>query len=185
MLVIGVNGSPHASHNTGYLVKKVLEGAKQSGARTRLFHPQKMDIHPCKACMVCKKKYRICSIKDDMYGFYDSVEDGCALVMGTPVYFDHVTAQFKMFLDRMYPFLGPDLEKRFPENVKAVLVVTYEMDDRNAYGEIIKWIKGRLKGYYGVKTAGVLKVHSCPEKLVVDKKKRTVEKALRLGAGLI
>src|SRR3989339_442307 len=130
MKIIGVNGSPHANHNTGFLVKKVLEGAGKAGAETMLFHPERMKLRSCKACMACKKRPLACSIKDDMAGFVGAVEEGCGLVIGTPVYFDHVSAQLKMFLDRMYCFLGPDLKNHFPKKARAVLVMPHEAEPK-------------------------------------------------------
>ena len=184
MKIIGVNGSPHANHNTGFLVKKVLEGAGKAGAETMLFHPERMKLRSCKACMACKKRPLACSIKDDMAGFVGAVEEGCGLVIGTPGYFDHVSAQLKMFLDRMYCFLGPDLKNHFPKKARAVLVMTYEADNPKSYESVLTWIEERLKGYYGIETIGSIKLHGSPCRLTSNKDAAICEKAYALGLKL-
>jgi multimeric flavodoxin WrbA len=180
MLVIGVNGSPNPNHNTGFLVRKALEGAGQRGAQTRLFDLGRMRIGPCIACMKCKKT-GACGLKDDMLGFHDTVRHATALVLATPVYFDHVTAQFKTFLDRLYCYLGPDMEKNFPKNVRAGIVITYGDNDPVMYDGIIEWIKGRMSLYFGVETVGSVKAAGCPQTLTVDRDQESVDRTLDLG----
>ena len=191
MLVVGVNGSPHPKGNTGFLVRKVLEGAQGQGAQTEMLDLGKMKLSPCIACGTCKKdKRRSCSIKDDMYEFYDLVGELGAIVVGTPIYFDHVSAQLKTFLDRLYPYIGVNTEKYFPEGVKAGIVITYGASGESGYDGVIDWIEGRLRGYYGIETVGFVRVGKCdiydsPNTLVVDANEQIIREALELGAKLV
>jgi multimeric flavodoxin WrbA len=182
MKVIGVNGSPHMKQNVAYLVGKVLEGAEGAGARTSMLHLQKMKVSPCIACLQCRKG-KPCSIKDDMYRFYDAVEEGCGLVLGFPIYFDHVSAQFKAFLDRLYVYLHPGLENHFPRNVRAVLVTSYGAGGEKAYDGVVEWTRQRLHGYWQIETIGAVKLHGCPDdRLVAPENEALVRRALDLGA---
>lgn len=190
MLVLAVNGSPHERGNTGFLLRKVLEGAQQHGAETKMLDLGKMKLSPCIACATCKKEQRTsCSIRDDMYEFYDVVDEMKAIVVGTPIYFDHISAQLKAFMDRLYPYIGANTERYFPRGVKAGIVITYGASGESSYDGVIDWIKGRLKGYYGIETVGFVKIGGCdiydsPNTLVVDRNQEIVKQALELGARL-
>ena len=80
-------------------------------------------IGGCRGCDACKKT-SICIHHDDVDLFYAALRDAKGLVIGTPIYVDRVTAQLETWLDRLYAYLGPDLENRFPTGVKAVIVAT-------------------------------------------------------------
>jgi multimeric flavodoxin WrbA len=185
-MIIGINGSPYAGHNTGFLVKKVLEAAQASGRQTRILNLGAMNIRPCIACMSCKKKGRqgACARKDDMRLFYDIAGRMTGLVIGTPIYFDQVAAQLKIFMDRLFCCLGPAMEISLPPNVKAGIVITYGDSNKTMYDYVIKWIAGRLAVYYKIKTVGSIKIGGCPEKLVVDKNAGLLKEARRLGERL-
>jgi len=191
MLVVGVNGSPHEKGNTSFLVRKVLEGARQQGAETKVLDLGKMKLSPCIACAMCKKEGRTsCGIKDDMYEFYDVVNQMKAIVVGTPIYFDHVSAQLKAFMDRLYPYIGANMERYFPKGVKAGIVITYGASGEDAYDGVIDWIRARLEGYYGIETIGSVKVGECdiydsPNTLVVDRNEEIIKQALDLGNHLV
>lgn len=118
MKVIGVVGSPRHGKNTATLVQKVLEGAENKGLETDLFYISDYDISPCRACNACKQTGE-CVQDDDMKVFYEAIGQAKVLVLGTPIYFDHVSAQTKIFLDRLYSYLHPNLAHRFPKGVKG------------------------------------------------------------------
>jgi len=191
MLVVGINGSPHERGNTGFLVRKVLQGAQEQGAVTKMLDLGKMRLSPCIACATCKKGAGTrCSKRDDMYEFYDVVDETRAIVVGTPIYFDHVSAQLKAFMDRLYPYIGANMERYFPKGVKAGIVITYGASGERAYDGVIEWIRGRLKGYYGIETVGFVKIGKCdiydsPNTLVVDKNEEVIKQAIGLGAKLL
>ena len=125
-----------------------------------------------------------------MVEFYDVVDEMRAIVVGTPIYFDHVSAQLKTFMDRLYPYIGANMERYFPKGVKAGIVITYGASGEHAYDGVIDWIKGRLKGYYGIETVGFVKIGKCdiydsPRTLVVDKNEEIIQQAIGLGAKLL
>ena len=191
MLVVGINGSPHARGNTGFLVRKVLQGAQEQGAETKMLDLGKMRLSPCIACATCKKGAGTrCSKRDDMVEFYDVVDETRAMVVGTPIYFDHVSAQLKAFMDRLYPYIGANMERYFPKGVKAGIVITYGASGESAYDGVIDWIRGRLKGYYGIETVGFVKIGKCDiydssDTLVVDENEEVIKQAIGLGAKLL
>ena len=182
MKVIGIVGSARRGRNTATLVQRVLEGAKSEGLETSLFYISDYDIRPCLACMTCKRTGK-CSQDDDMKTFYEAFRDAKVIVLGTPIYLDHISAQTKLFLDRMYPYLGPSLEHRFPKGVKAVLVVTWGASGLNAYDDVVKWLKGRLSGYFDIETVAVLKAANA-DAVPVDRQAQLLERAFHIGEAL-
>ena len=133
MKVIGINSSPRKNANTQTLVEAVLRGAAQKGAETRLVNLRELTIHGCLGCEGCKKQLGHCVQKDDLSPLLRDLTGYDAIVLGTPVYWFHVNAQFKMLVDRLYSFLesGADPETgeeifrfHFPSGKKFVLAVS-------------------------------------------------------------
>jgi multimeric flavodoxin WrbA len=58
-------------------------------------------IADCRNCGKCADT-GLCAVKDDMANLYDKVLSADALVLCSPIYMWHVTAQLKAFLDRLY-----------------------------------------------------------------------------------
>jgi len=104
MKVIGINASPRKRANTQTLVEAVLEGAAENGAETRLVNLRELKINGCLGCEGCKKHPGKCVQKDDLTILLQDMTTYDAIVMGTPVYWYHVSAQFKMLVDRLYCF---------------------------------------------------------------------------------
>lgn len=100
MKIVALLGSPHGlKGNTARLLKIVLEGAKEEGARTETIVVNWKKVAPCLACDVCHIKGR-CQQKDDFEAIKGKIMAADALIMATPNYMDHVSAQLKAFMDR-------------------------------------------------------------------------------------
>jgi len=153
--VLGLVGSPRLGMNTATLVDRVLQGAAATGVATKLVHLSELTIEPCDACNGCKDTGQ-CVKQDGMQAICDDLEASGALVLGTPIYFDHISAQTKLFIDRLYPYLGPDMEHRFPQGVKAVLAATWEAEGARAYDGVVDWLRDRLSYYFDIEAVGVL-----------------------------
>lgn len=180
--VIGVVGSPRHSKNTGTLVQKVLEGVKSKGIETALFYISDYQISPCKACDACKQSGE-CVQDDDMKILHSAMREAKGLVLGTPIYLDHVSAQTKVFLDRLYSYLGPNLEHRFPNGVKSVLVFSWGASSPDAYNNVIAWLQGRLSGYFDIETIEVIKA-ARTDTVSVSKEEDLLRKAFDTGVRL-
>jgi len=165
------------------LVQRVLDGAESKGIETELLYIGDYQIGPCRACNACKSG-RECVQDDDMRVFYSAIGEAKVLVLGTPIYFDHITGQTKVFLDRLYAYLGLDLENRFPKDVKCVLVVTWEASNPEAYDDVIAWLQGRLSGYFGVETVGVIKAANT-EAVSVDEREDLLGQAFDAGVSML
>lgn len=133
MKIIGINASPRKRANTQTLVETVLAGAAEEGAQTRLVNLRELVINGCLGCEGCKKQLGKCVQKDDLTPLLQEMADFDAIVLGTPVYWYHVTAQFKMLVDRLYSYIeikeDPEsgeeiITSKFPAGRKMVIVVS-------------------------------------------------------------
>jgi len=157
MKVLGVIGSPRKGENTAALVERVLEGARESGAETEVVYLGQIDLNPCQACESCKKTGR-CVQRDGMQDVYDKIAGSRALVLGSPVYFDQVSAQAKMFIDRLFCYCYThEGAVNFPSDYKAVVAITYEDAHPTRYDYVLDWMKERLEHYHRIDVTAALK----------------------------
>ncbi|MFH1084691.1 MAG: flavodoxin family protein [Chloroflexota bacterium] len=155
MRIVGIIGSPRHGRNTAALVQEVLRGATSVGAETEAFYVNDLNLRPCQGCEACKGS-GVCAHGDDMHILYDALTAAGGLVWGSPIYIDHVSAQTKMVLDRLYAFLGEGLESRFPKGVKSVTCLTWEAPNPNAYDDVADWLEARLQYYLEIETVARL-----------------------------
>lgn len=180
--VIGIVASPRKGKNTATLVQRTLEGAASQGAETQLYYLSDYDIGPCRGCEGCKRT-GVCARKDDMQQFYALMEGADAVVFGSPIYLDFITAQAKTFLDRLYVYLGPDMERRFPKGKRAVIALTWDASNPNAYNAVAEWLIGRLDYYWDIETISTLMAPHCSETPVAQNE-TLLQKAFDAGAHL-
>ena len=132
MKVIGINSSPRKKANTQTLVEAVLAGAAKNGAQTRMVNLRELKINGCLGCEGCKKHLGKCVQNDDLTTLLQELTEYDAIVLGTPVYWFQVSAQFKMLVDRLYSFMqhtDPEtgeavMRFEFPAGKKFILVVS-------------------------------------------------------------
>jgi len=97
--VVGIIGSPRKGMNTDTLVTRVLEGAKSKGAEIEKIYLNDLEIRPCQACDGTPAP-DFCFYKDGMETVYEVLKTADALVIGTPAYYDSISAQLKLVIDR-------------------------------------------------------------------------------------
>jgi len=106
MFVLGIQGSPRKKGNCDHLLTLFLKACESHGAITRVIHPEKLEIGPCRELLVCEKK-GVCPIRDEMEEKgYSLVKQADVVVLASPVFFYNVTAQAKVFIDRCQMFWG-------------------------------------------------------------------------------
>ncbi len=100
MKIISLVGSPHGPKgNTAQLLALVLDGAMRQGADTETFFSTGKNILPCMGCDACHRKGR-CVQADDMDTLKQKIHDADGLILASPNYIHHVSAQMKAFMDR-------------------------------------------------------------------------------------
>jgi multimeric flavodoxin WrbA len=112
--IVGIVGSPRIKKNTDTLVQKALQGCRSAGAAVDTIYLNKLGIQPCQAHKVQDGKG--CIIRDGMDIVYEIFEETDGLVLGTPVYYNSVSSQMKLMIDRSYCLaravpLGPGKRK--------------------------------------------------------------------------
>lgn len=105
MKVMAFNGSPRKKWNTATLLAKALEGAATRGAETELIHLYDLDYKGCISCFACKtiggKSYGKCAVQDDLAPMFSRIEQADAIILGSPIYWGHVSGEMKSFMDRL------------------------------------------------------------------------------------
>jgi multimeric flavodoxin WrbA len=138
---MGFNGSPRTSGNTAWAIGEILEGAKEQGAEVGIFHSGVLDIRPCGGCLGCVKSDR-CVVKDGMQPLYDALKSADTLVLGAPIYMGQMSAQAKIFTDRLFAQITPRFSPRFKEEnagKKLVLVFTQGNPDERKFQTYIDY----------------------------------------------
>ena len=135
MKIIGYNASPRKNGNTAWAVSKILDGAKEQGASVEIWHACELEINPCRGCLSCVKSDKCC-LADDMQKIYATLKDADGLVLGAPIYMGQMSAQAKLFTDRLFAQITPRFSPRFKEEnagKKLVLVFTQGNPDESKF----------------------------------------------------
>jgi len=144
MKVLAVNGSPRKNGNTATMLREILSGAAEKGAKTRLVHLNDLTMKGCQGCLTCREKPGECAHKDDFQGLLEEMKNCDAIALGTPIYVFSVTGQFKCFLDRCYCFIDNSEEGTYrsvlPGGKKLALVTSQGNEDSQAYRHIIDYL---------------------------------------------
>jgi multimeric flavodoxin WrbA len=99
MKILGLNGSPVKGGNTQILIEEALKGAASVGAECRHVVLNELVIKPCQSCGRSPEP-ELCFLRDDMDPLYRDLLEYDGFVLGSPIYFDTVSAQMKLFIDR-------------------------------------------------------------------------------------
>jgi multimeric flavodoxin WrbA len=145
--VCGIIGSPCKGGNVDLLVSQVLRGAASQGAKTLTIYLDSLKIKPCQSCGVDPGR-KHCLFNDDMEHVYDALETSDAIVLGSPVYFDTVSAQVKLMIDRsncLMPYVKKadgtfGFERRVKRKKKGVFIAVAGTDQE--FNVILTTVKG-------------------------------------------
>ncbi|MDD5760043.1 MAG: flavodoxin family protein, partial [Desulfobulbaceae bacterium] len=98
--IVALTGSPRKGGNTESLVATIMGGAAQMGAECETVRLPDLKIGPCIGCGGCQKTGH-CVIDDDMQGLYEKLAAAQVVCLASPIYFYGLTAQTKLFIDRL------------------------------------------------------------------------------------
>ena len=105
MKILAINGSPRRNGNTATLLAELRRGAEENGALYEELTADQVNLEYCTGCLRCNLIKR-CAIKnDDWPTLSEKILNADALVVGSPVYFHHVTAPLKKIIDRFRSFM--------------------------------------------------------------------------------
>ncbi len=190
MKACGIIGSPKKNGNVDLLVSQVLKGAGSQGAKTYKIYLNDLSIRPCQSCGVDPyPKY--CLFDDDMKVVYDALESCDVIVLGSPVYFDTVSAQTKLMIDRsncLLPYVKrPDgtygFERRIEKRKKGVFIAVAGTDQE------FHTIQTTVKGFFNwanIELAEtILYSHDDNEIGSVRKDKKRMTEAFETGVRIV
>jgi multimeric flavodoxin WrbA len=122
MLIVGISGSPRVGGNTDMILQEALTAAKEEGADVKLIRISDYSLQPCNACRTCFNT-KECVIDDDGEKLYQEVVKAEGVILGSPSYFQGVTAQMKTFIDRIGYLALARERKDFIGKVGGVIAV--------------------------------------------------------------
>jgi multimeric flavodoxin WrbA len=122
VLVIGLSGSPRVGGNTDIILQEALSAAKAEGVEVKLIRISDYRIQPCNGCMACFST-KNCIADDDGENIYQEIVKADGIILGSPSYFQGVTAQMKIFIDRIGFLALARGRKDFAEKVGGVIAV--------------------------------------------------------------
>jgi multimeric flavodoxin WrbA len=124
---------------------------------------------------------RHCVIDDDMQGLFVPFVEADMVIMASPIYWWSVSAQLKLFIDRLYALDPESYPERFRDK-KLVLILTYYSEDPNSGAEITLSMFREIAEYTGMPIAGILRY--CSGERHVREAAETLAEARDLGRRL-
>ncbi|MGD0488559.1 MAG: NAD(P)H-dependent oxidoreductase [Syntrophorhabdales bacterium] len=98
--VVAINGSPHGAIGNTSLMLRMMEPVLAGvGIDLEEVFLASMRIEYCVGCAVCMEK-RACWRQDDHAEIIGKMLGADGVILASPVYYRHVTAQMKTFIDR-------------------------------------------------------------------------------------
>ena len=184
--ITAIIGSPRRNSNTEILLNEALRAVTESGYPVNTFHLNDLNIKGCQACYFCKNNNTTeCAVTDDMNNIYSSLHDSSALIIATPVYFGGVTAQTKLFTDRMFPFIDLNVRTLFEKRKKASFIFTQNQPHPFLFRKSMDSF-AEMFGYIGFDTTDILSACGLDKgyKPMVSQNKEIMNKAYELGLNI-
>lgn len=176
--VMALNGSPHLDGNTATLMRWVLEGCKAAGATVAWIHVVDHDIEYCQGCFGCLRT-GACVLDDDVADLLSRLRAADGIVVGSPVYAGHPTAQLKTLIDRITLLnLYTDL---FDQQCSVGVATSGVAPMRGVAKELATFF-GQSVGVIGAKTATIANGYQPLTKVHPD---RLPARAHKLGQRLV
>jgi NAD(P)H-dependent FMN reductase len=154
-LLVAIDGSPLEGSSVHRLLAAVCRGAREAGGAAEHVRAYALAIRPCVACGPDATP-GYCIFHDDMDRVYELLERAHAVVVGSPVYFDTVSAPLKLLIDRcncVTPLVtladgSEDCIPKWKRTRRAAFVTACSSDHRHDLAErsvrgFLKWVGAR------------------------------------------
>lgn len=111
MKITVINGGPRKNWNTDQLTKQFVDGIKSQidDVEIKEIYVYDYQFSGCRSCFACKlKKFEnkalACRYQDSITDLLLETRNSDVIVLSSPIYFTDLSAQLKLFLERlMYP----------------------------------------------------------------------------------
>lgn len=150
MKTVILKASPRADGNTATMADRLAAGLRAAGHDDIVeFRLNDLEIRPCQACDRClKPPYAGCALDDDFQRVLPAFRDADLVVFAAPVYWWHVCAQMKAFVDRMHPTLTFGRDHSLPTK-DLVVLTAYFAEDPYGVGLMLKTFES-IAGWAGM-----------------------------------
>jgi multimeric flavodoxin WrbA len=128
--ILVLKASPQKDGNTATLADALVRGLRDAGERRIVeFSLDETQVGPCRGCNAClRPPYSGCIVNDGFQKIAPEFRAADVVVFATPIYWWHLCAQMKAFVDRMHPFLIYDDHHNFAKK-RLVLILSYIAED--------------------------------------------------------
>lgn len=192
MKILGIVGSPRKGGNTDILVSQVLKGAVSKGAEQERIYLDDLQMYPCKACSKCASTGE-CIIEDDFHKVLKKIKESDAVVLGSPIYCQTVTAQTKILIDRVEssqlsksytPDGGVKFLRRLKEYKQGVIICVCDLSPKEVLEQVSQVMQAFLKDLCVNIVAEILenKLSTLNDVL---RNKSLLDRAFRIGTSLM
>lgn len=121
--ILTISGSPVKNGSTNILLDELTRGIQENSTNkieNRAINLNDLKILPCQACGESPEP-DYCFYKDDIYPIYDYLINCDIILFGSPVYFDTVSSQSKLFIDRCNCLRPPDFDSNTDNHFKKII----------------------------------------------------------------
>jgi multimeric flavodoxin WrbA len=118
--LLTISASPVPRSSTDLLLKRIAGSFRSAvlghgKVRHTFVKLNELTFIPCQSCGEAPER-GFCFFDDDLTSIYRKLERCDCFLFGSPVYFDSVSAQAKMFIDRCNCFRPPDFHSIDPDH---------------------------------------------------------------------
>lgn len=179
--VVGIAASPRPIGNSTSLLEAVLNVARNKYLDVEEVHLNDLHYKGCQACLECSTSGR-CEQADEAQEVIKELAEASVWVFASPIYFDGVSGQMKMFFDRLYSFANA--KKKLPGKHRAALLVTYEAPRNEFYEEVARRMGNYFRWFGDFEMVEVLAVSMAGSSQPVRNRPELLAQAKSLGEKL-
>ena len=165
-----ISGSPTAGSSTDILLRAVSDAVVEESGASRQVQADFVKLNdlqflPCQACGKAPHE-EWCVFHDAITPILDQIAECDCLVVGSPIYFDSVSAQLKALMDRCNCFRPADFEGKVPRENFIKLVKRKRPGGMVLVGGEQGWFEGARRSIAGffiwieVTNEGMVQYHS-------------------------
>lgn len=161
--VTAIIASPRKSGNCQTIVGKMVQTLESEGKKVNVFNLNGINAKGCQACYGCKKAGK-CVLKDEITPILESMNKSDSIILATPDYFGQPCAQYRMFEDRLYGFVGMNEKGEFTSNLPAGKKVAVVVTSGSGAGaeNIVSSMSGIMGGFLKCDVVGSIDYREGP-----------------------
>lgn len=143
MNILAINGSGRPLGNNYNLLNTCLESFNKNDNTTEIIQLNDLQIKGCKSCYSCKINGSQCIIGDDMTLILKKILESDLLIISSPIYTWQISAQTKLFMDRLYPFYHFDRPSEL-KGKNLILFFTQATADKKMFEAYFEHVKASM-----------------------------------------